>query len=621
LNRNILLKLVFGSKIDKSTSTTYYTKDEDLLVKNKFLAFEIANSVLNKIENETIENTKVSHLFKYNDFSFWWFIFPSIINKIKKITSLIDVFEKIIDEKNPSLIQSIGDFDKLSLIEKICYKKNIEFQYSKIKYFQFILQNKIKQFSQNAYRFRKITLEKQKKRCYLFNSKFQTMPSLENKIVFAVATAYRRKIYDYKKRTSTRGEYIVDPLIKKINELDFEVVGIDLDYTFRGDFEVLSERLNESIPWIPIEYTMKIYPSSSNYKIFLDKFQNLLAKNEFQKIFNYKGINFWNLIEPDFLKLSYYPHLPTYIHMIDSLTKFFASNKPKAVFIPYEVGPYALAIILACKKNQIKTIGMQHGMIWGTNPDYSHRDFRSKNNPLGMPMPDVTLLFGDFSRRRLLENKTYPNEKLIVFGNPAFFDLEPIQIALASQDLKKKYDIPKNKKILLLTTSKDQSYYRGDEIQTYDEQLLKKLLEIYSNHDNYYVVIKPHPGREYTGLYQKLIDQKHAKNFVIIQDDLFELLYLSNLHLSVASTALIDSIALGKLTIRVDFKGGKYPIPFEEYGILEECTLDTLENSIDRLLSNHKTQQIFLEKQKKFIKDQYNIPNEHIIKQLKAIIN
>ena len=77
MNRNILLKLVFGSKIDKSTSTTYYTKDEDLLVKNKFLAFEIANSVLNKIENETIENTKVSHLFKYNDFSFWWFIFPS----------------------------------------------------------------------------------------------------------------------------------------------------------------------------------------------------------------------------------------------------------------------------------------------------------------------------------------------------------------------------------------------------------------------------------------------------------------------------------------------------------------------------------------------------------------
>lgn len=615
------MKLVFGSKDGKSTQKVYYTKESDLLVKSKFLAYEVANSVLNKIEKETIDDSKVSHLFKYSDFSFWWFIFPSIITKIKKITSLIDVFEKIIDEKNPTIIQTLGDFEQLSLIKKICIKKKIKFQYSKLKYFQFILRNKIKQLSQHPYRFRKITLIKHQKRCELFRSKFQDIPPIKNKIVFAVATGYRRNVYDYKKGYSTKGEYIVDPLVNKIIDMDFDVVGIDLDYTFRGDFETLSERLDESIPWIPLEYIMKSYPSSSNYKIFLEKFQNLVKMDDFQKLFNYNEINFWELIESDFLKLSYYPHLPTYINMIDSLTQFFASNKPKAVFIPYEVGPYALAIIIACKKNQIKTIGMQHGMIWGTNPDYSHSDFRSKNNPLGMPTPDVMLVFGDFPRRRLIENKSYPKEKLIVFGNAAFFDIEKILKSLQSQDLKKKYNIPKNKKVILLTTSKDQSYYRSDEIQTYDEQLINKLLEIYSNHENYYVVIKPHPGKEYIGLYQKIIEQNNANNFVIIQDDLFELLYLSDIHISVASTALIDSIALGKLTIRVDFKGGKYPIPFEEYGVLDECTLESIEESIDGLLSDHKTQQIFLEKRKVFIKDQYNIPKDQVIEQLKSIIN
>jgi hypothetical protein len=96
---------------------------------------------------------------------------------------------------------------------------------------------------------------------------------------------------------------------------------------------------------------------------------------------------------------------------------------------------------------------------------------------------------------------------------------------------------------------------------------------------------------------------------------------LSDIHISVASTALIDSIALGKLTIRVDFKGGKYPIPFEEYGVLDECTLESIEESIDGLLSDHKTQQIFLEKRKVFIKDQYNIPKDQVIEQLKSIIN
>ena len=69
-------------------------------------------------------------------------------------------------------------------------------------------------------------------------------------------------------------------MIKKINELDFDAVGIDLDYTFRGDFEVLSERLNDSIPWIPIEYIMKIFPPSKKDKKMREKCKKNVNKNE-----------------------------------------------------------------------------------------------------------------------------------------------------------------------------------------------------------------------------------------------------------------------------------------------------------------------------------------------------
>lgn len=613
------MKIVYNFKKDSPENGAFDITESDLLVSTVFSTYESAISLLNKIENERVNGERVSHLFKHADFSFWWFIHPTIFPSIKEITSFIDEFESFVGEKKPDIIRVEANFDRLDLIEQICKKNKIKFEYAKMKYYRYQITEKMKRVIQ-AYRFRRISSKKIKKRFELFKKKYKSIPSLEGKIVFAIPTSYRRDVYDSTKGNFARGEYIQGPIMDFLKQMNFDVIGMDIDYAFKGDLHVLQERLDDSIFWFPLEYILMKNPIQEK-EGFLKKYRNIISDSNFRSLFSYKRINFWNQIEYDFIKLSFFSYIPHYIKMLSSLTQFFMKNKPKCVFIPYESGPFGLLVIIACKRNGIRTIGIQHGIIWENHPDYSHKDFRSPENLWGMPLPDYMLLFGDFPRRKLIENQRYPKEKLVVFGNAAFFDFEAILEKLKLLDCKTKYDIPKNKKIILFTTLKYQGYYSAAGKQNYDELVLKKLLELYSNKKEYFVILKPHPSHQYTGFYEKLIKKFNAENFIILQGDLFELLFISDVHISTFSTTLLDSIALGKMTIRVDFGESFFPFPFDEYNVLVTSSLESLFETIERLMTDDNFQKQLLKNRYRFMKDQYNVPSKDPFEKLKLVLD
>jgi len=395
---------------------------------------------------------------------------------------------------------------------------------------------------------------------------------------------------------------------------------MDIDYTFRGNPDILDERLNDDILWFPIESIVQKYSFEKSSIEFLKKFNKILQLNNFQSIFSFQGINFWKQIKFDFIKLTYSPYIPNYIQLIDSFTKYFAENKPHTIFLPYETGPYALAIIIAGNVNHVKTIGIQHGLLWKNNSDYSHTDFRTAENIFGMPLPDITLVFGEFTKEILIESK-YPKNKFLVFGNPEFFQIDKIIKNFNYDEARSKFQIPQNKKILLFTTGKSQSFYKdlGGKLN-YDEQVLEKLLDEYNNNDFFYVIIKPHPD-ENIEVYEKIINKYNSHNFKIIQDDLFQLVLISDVIISIFSTTLMDSISLGKMTIRVKFPGSTIPIPYDDYQVLFSSDLASLSKSIKRILTDEILRKKLNENREMFLKYIYGLPNENISEQLESILN
>ena len=94
--------------------------------------------------------------------------------------------------------------------------------------------------------------------------------------------------------------------------------------------------------------------------------------------------------------------------VIDSLKNYFLKNKPKAVFLIYETGPLSLATIGVCNQLGIKTIGIQHGLMYNYNYHHMHKNFQDSENPSGFLIPNKLLLFGEITKNILISNG-YPN--------------------------------------------------------------------------------------------------------------------------------------------------------------------------------------------------------------------
>jgi glycosyltransferase involved in cell wall biosynthesis len=613
------LKLIYGSKKGNSNSDLIFITKHDLNAPSEVSAQKNTNEIFDKIEKQIVEGKKLYELFRYDDVSLWWFIHPTVYLSLKEATSFIDSFQEVLKDKDPKEIKVIGDFSKLSLIQQICKKYNIKVSHSTLQYLKFQI---VKWFTKQIqpYRYKRITQRKIQSRIQHFKNKKCEIPSMKDKIVFAVASAYRRKILDLKTGDSRSGEFLIGPVIDMVKKMGQEVIGLDLDYTFKGQIDLLSQRLNEDISWIPIEILTNNFHNNPNRKKFLNNYNQIIRNDKFKSVFTYDGISFWSQLENDFVTLSYFSYLPMYMQLIDSCKKYFESNKPLSIFIPYEAGPMALPIIIACQKNHIRTIGFQHGLIYGINPDYSHHNFRSEKDLMGMPLPDHLLLFGNFAKNKLIEQRTYPIEKLVVFGHAMYFDLEKIISILDSHDIKEKYKIPKNKKIILFTTGRFQRHYHGFETRNHDEKILEKLLQEFGNNDEYFVILKPHPTEEYLEYYNNLISKYNSKNFVIIQNDLFELLYLADVIVCYFSTILLDSIALGKFAIEVDFGEKISTIPFKESNVILNSDLNSLKLNIEKLLYDDDLKETLTKNMSSFIKEHFNIPNNMANDQIKSLI-
>jgi len=614
LDRKNLTTIIYGN-ISKITDKEIFVTEADLEMPHG-QDYKIALTELSKIKDQNIDGKPFLEYFQNDDYSLWWFIFPNVIPVYKKFINFIISFQKLIDEVNPDVVYVEDDFEKLNLIKQLCEKNHIQLNFSKLSYSKYLMKQKLILKAQKS-RYSKITKLKIKRRKNYFFNTNKTIPSFEDKVIFAIPNIYRRKFFDYKTEKSKDGEYIQDTLINLLkNE---SILGIDIDYTFKGNFEKSIQRFNDELLWIPIEYLVDEtkHPSTNS---FLKKYFEVIKKNDFQKLFIYKTIELWPNLKDVFEKMSYFPNLPFYIQLITSLKEIFQKNPPKAIFLPYETGPYALAIILACEMLKTKTIGISHGFIAENIPMYSHYCCKSKENMLGHPIPSTTLVFGEFAKN-ILVKAGYPSTTIIPFGNPAFFNFTNIENAISKIKPREKYEIKDDVTVILFTSGKLQPKYAAHGNYNYDVQIWEKLISTFSNNEKYFIILKPHPQEIDVSVYEEIIQKYNTKNSLILHGDLFELLYISNVVISVYSTTMLDALCFKKPVVQVKFKNEIHPIPFEKYNAVLTTTVDNLKNTVDLALNDSKTKDKLSIQRKKFLWEQYGLPEREPGKQISTLLN
>jgi len=609
---------IIYSKTSKKENGNYYVKEEDFTIGRGESDWIPTIEFQKKIQESSINGKLIPEQLSYQNLSLWWIIIQSLEPNLKKTINFLNKFLKLVDEVNPDSIKIEEDFSYFDIIQQICQQKNIKLEYSSTS----ILKNKLskKSFKKiQKIRHKKIIENKLQKRKQIFKKKNHSNLEINETIVFAIPTYLRRYVFNITKKTTERGEYIQQGIIDLLKNKE-NVLYIDIDYTFKGDFDILLERINESKKWIPLEVLLDIdFSKNTSHKNFFKNYDKLIMNKQFQNLFIINNISIWSQVEDIFNMMIFQSYLPFYLLVLDSLLTWFNKNKPKVVFLSYESGPLALILIAVCKNFGIKTIGIQHAFIYENNPMYSHNEFASKVNPYAFPLPDYTLVFGEFTKNLLVKNG-YPKEQIVVIGHPAFFHIEKIVQALENKSLLKKYKIPSNSKVILFATGKLQKNYPETGKYDHDEQIWRNLLDSYSNNKEFFLILKPHPLESNITVYEEILKEYDTDNAKIIQGDLFELIYLSSIVISVFSSTMLDSLCFGKPVIRVNFGRETLSIIDTSKAIISS-ELSQLTTNIEKILNDVDLQREMKKTASSFVKEQYGIPQKEPEKILEKLLS
>ncbi len=600
-------KIIIYGKKSKQDNNIIFVNEQNFIgqfyhIQNNLLTL----NELRKIESRSVNGKFFPELFSYDKISLWWFLYPRLSQKFLKYIPFVNNFLNFIENEKPYKIKIIDDFNTYEIIKEICNKKNILIDINKWNYFKFKNKKRIRHYLRKI-KAKSLIRKKIEQRKRLFYKKYSSIPNLDNKIIFVSYPMYRRHIFNVETNQSEKGEFIIQDIINLINNQE-KIVGIDLFSQILSNDLTLEERLNSKMFWLPVEIFFKEMKNSKDVKVFLKKYDELLNTKEFQNLFEFKQIKYWNQFNDDFdeMKFSYY--LPYWICLIISLKKYFQEHKPRCIFLMYEHGSNSLSFISVCKKLGIPTIGLQHGIIYDHHEQYCFNNFVTKNNPYGFPFPDKMILFGDYFKNLLLK-KGYPKDSLITFGNPSYFNLKKIESSLESKNSLEKYKIDKNKKIILFATNKLQENYVATPHLQYDTQMWEYILKNFKNDDSYFWILKPHP-LEKIDIYQEILKKNGSpSNAKIIQGGLHELIYSSDVVISTYSSTIIDALCLKKPIIQVEFDNIKYPLNLGN--AVKTIKLNDLKNTLEKVANDPTIINELQSNGIQFIKDFYNIPEQN----------
>jgi len=522
-----------------------------------------------------IGNKTILEWFEINGFSSWWFISPVIHPKYKEAMVFIDRLNLIIKQFNPEIITLRGIFDKKSLIEQICKLNKIKFNISNNKYFEFNTKNKIKSSLKKSY-YKKIFSEKNKKRIKYYDKK--TFQNLNPGYALILSPGiYRRTNFDPILKKSAIEEFYVKPFLDYFKTNNIEMLCVDVDYTFRGTTETLTNRIQSNENWIALEDILLHYNFHPENLSKLKKKIIELTKYDLSDAFRYKQISLWDFLKPTFRSIFLEPYIPFYFEILNKFELFLKSTKPSIIIQVYEAGPYAKSIELAAKKLGIKTIGIQHGLIPSDYPDYMAKEIQNDQFPLGNIVPDLTLVFGPFYHRLLTEKGGYlkPNVKSI--GNPTFYNIKKMQETLSktlTKNSKKSILIPLSFRLIKKTP---------------DREILDELFSNFKSSNDIQILIRPHPGdsisqNDFKNLYP-------SENFILTSNSLVEDLYLSDLVILLpTSTVSTESILFKKPVILVDILNNNeidhVYLSMVEHNLAKIISLNQIKQTIDSIFQN-----------------------------------
>ena len=207
-------------------------------------------------------------------------------------------------------------------------------------------------------------------------------------------------------------------------------------------------------------------------------------------------------------------------------------------------------------------------------------------------------LFGD-NTKNLLVSEGVPSEKLVVTGSSKFDDLLEFKDPVKQKLLREKYGISSKRKVVLVLTS----WFVEARLWTVEERrfFITEIVKACNNLGDIQLVIKLHAPHESIKDYQEILEDYPVSALIFDFESLHELICISDVVVSVSSTAALEAMALDKpvLIVNMDY-GSKI---FKDSGAMFIEKTDSFESALEKLLF-HTTEFLDRKRMHEFVYDE-----------------
>lgn len=552
----------------------------------------ISSQALNWVKNWP--NTKINdekcfkELVIYKNISLWWFMRENLLYTVKKIILYIDIVKNILDSEKPDCVIALEDSTILGKVIKIIAKtENINVNLSKNNFARNLFQN----FKKELRCYFSSALQKGLKLFVMVLRYFQGLqryhyyrrnifPMKKTKVLMLTHSIKWQTVTNPESEKGERGDPITGFVMDEIENRDnLSLLAIDKASYISDGWRAFREKLFPYIPWevfLSYGYLKRdIRKVTANHKRSFRNLWKILQSNSlFKKSFYYNGILLWNLLSPEFKR--YFKKGLTKIIRNIEVVRFILREEQVDVFCGPAEHSSGMPFIVASKLEGIPTIGIQHGIITSFHPSYAYaRDEiidTSKISPFSCPIPDKTVVFGQYYKDCLTLDSAYPFNSAVVTGQQRTDVLINKDQIYSKEKIFKKLGIKLEKKIILFIS------------QPYPEEFMKNVvgtvLQAVKALPDMFLIIKLHPYEteekfvyrlaRKLGVYleapedaklfgtselHKIIANKlKVSNYLIVKDiDLYSLLNACDLVIVISSTVALEAPLFNKPVISLNF--------------------------------------------------------------------
>jgi glycosyltransferase involved in cell wall biosynthesis len=300
--------------------------------------------------------------------------------------------------------------------------------------------------------------------------------------------------------------------------------------------------------------------------LFRSKWDEVKGSAALRAAASFEGVDLWEATSTT-MTFFFLFWLPIAVYYTEAMASFIRREKPDVVMLVGDQGVYGRCFLAAAQALGVPTVGVQSRVISKDDRQYAHRAgaVPATGRFVGTtlcPIPDRTAVFGELTRNILIGAGGYPEDGVVVTGQPSDDLLNAMREDGARERICRRLNISAEATLVVLAIQT-----RTGLSHEHNVKLVRNGLEAIREFPEHRLLVKFYPGEE-PPLRRRIAREKGLLDEIVLAKavNLFDLLQACDLLITSCPTVALEAMLFGKPVVVIETPGAGEMMSYAEVG-------------------------------------------------------